>query len=133
MKKIILAVVVCMAVVLGGCKEKLVSTTYRIGCLDFQYSASNVSGILAIEEYLKANVEFNKLVTFEGHTQSENDAQAIALYENQIAKVDKDFVCSQLHEAEYYVYGIGTKSADGEYHTLKGTKFTSTGVEEVQD
>ena len=39
MKKVLFAIVVCLSMVLTGCKDKTISTTYTIGCLEYQYGS----------------------------------------------------------------------------------------------
>jgi hypothetical protein len=132
MKKVIFAAVVCMSLILGGCKEeKLISTKYSIGCLGFQYGSVEGSDWQAIEAYLKATVDFNKILVFEGHTQAENDAQAMARYEDQIDKLDNSLICSKLRDADYYIYGMYTNNADGSRRIMGAIKFTATGAEEI--
>lgn len=134
MKKAVIAVMVCMSFFLGACKDKMVSTTYTIGCLGYQYSAVNPSSDWqAIQDYMSSNVTFNKLVTYENKTVTENDAEASAYFDSQMAKVDTAYVCSLLEENDYYVYGIATQNADGSYRYVKAMKFSENGAVGVSE
>ncbi len=128
MKKIVFAVVVCLSLVLGACKQDPVVTKYTIGCLAYQYGSVEGSDWQAIEKYFKENVDFNGNVEFESASLSENDAQARSYYQEQMAKIDVAYVCSMLKEPDFYVYGIATVNADGTYRTVAGTKFTASGA-----
>jgi major membrane immunogen (membrane-anchored lipoprotein) len=128
MKKVVIAVVVCMSLLLGACKDKLVSTTYTIGCLGYQYGAVNPSDWQAIEDYMSSTVTYNKLVTFENKTVTENDAEAKAYFDTQMAKVDTEYVCSLMMGNDYYIYGIATQNTDGSYRYVKAMKFSENGA-----
>ncbi len=128
MKKVVIAVVVCMSIFLGACKDKLVSTTYTIGCLECQYGAVDPSDFQAIEEYMSSRVTYNKLITFENKTVTENDAEASAYFDAQMAKVDTAYICSLMSESDYYVYGIATQNSDGTLRYIKAMKFTEDGA-----
>ena len=128
MKKVVIAVVVCMSILLGACKDKLVSTTYTIGCLEYQYGAVDPSDFQAIEEYMSSRVTYNKLITFENKTVTENDAEASAYFDAQMAKVDTAYICSLMSESDYYVYGIATQNSDGTLRYIKAMKFTEDGA-----
>ena len=135
MKKVVIAVIVCMSLFLGACKDKMVSTTYTIGCLETQYGSVTASEWQSIEDYFSANVAFNKLVTFENKTASENDAEARAYCERQIVKLDTAYVCSLIAgtEIDYYIYGIETLNADGSSRYIKAIKFNKDGVVDVSE
>ena len=133
MKKAVIAVIVCMSLFLGACKDKTVSTTYTIGCLGFQYGSVNPSDWQAIQDYFSANVAFNKLVTFENKTVAENDAEARDYCEKQIVKLDTNYVCSLITEDDYYIYGIATQNADGSYRYIKAIKFKKDSVVDVSE
>lgn len=130
MKKVIFAVVVCMSLIFSGCKEELVTSKYTIGCLGYQTGSTQGSDWQAIEAYFKSTVDYNRILVFEGHTQAENDAQAVARYEEQKAKLDNDNVCSKLKGDDYFIYGIYTLKVDGSQRRLGAIKFTKSGVEE---
>lgn len=134
MKKVIIAVVVCMSLFMGACKDKLVSTTYTIGCLGYQYSAVNPpSDLQAIEDYMFSTVTYNKLVTFENKTVTENDAEASAYFDMQMAKVDTAYVCSLMAGNDYYIYGIATQNTDGTLRYIKAMKFSENGAVGVSE
>lgn len=133
MKKVVIAVIVCMSLFLGACKEKMVSTTYTIGCLGYQMGSVTPSDWVAIEDYFSSNVAFNKLVTYENKTTTENDAEALAYFNKQMEKVDVDYVCELLNEEDYYIYGIATLDQNDNYRYIKALKFKKEGVEEVKE
>jgi len=133
MKKIVFVVVVCLSVVLCACKQEPVITKYTIGCLEFQRGSAEGSNWKAIENYFAENVDFNKRVEFEGASLSENDAQARNYYNEQIAKIDQEQVCSMLKEPDYYVYGIATVNADGTYRYIAAMKFTASGASDYTE
>lgn len=133
MKKIVIAVIVCASLFLGACKEKLVSTSYTIGCLGYQLGAVVPSDWQAIEDYMSSNVAYNKVVTFENRTAPENDAEALDYFNNQMNKVDTAYICSLLSGEDYFVYGIATLDQDNSYRYIKAMKFMKDGVEEVKE
>ena len=131
MKKIVIAVIVCMSLFMGACKEKLVSTTYTIGCMGYQYGAVIPSDWQAVEDYFSSNVAYNKLIEFENKTVTENDAEALSYFDEQMKKVDTAYVCSLLSGDDYYIYGIATLGIDNQYRFIKALKFKEEGVEEL--
>ena len=84
-----------------------------------------------LERYFADNVEYNKLVTFEGTSLAENDAQAKSLCNSQLAKIDTAYVCGLLKSSDYFIYGIATLNVSGTYRFVKAMKFHSGGTEEV--
>jgi len=132
MKKVVFIAIVCLSVVLGACKH-VVTTEYTIGCLSFTAASLEGSEWQTIESYFQSNVEYNKLVSFDGNSLAENDAQARQLYNEQIQKIDADSVCSLLIGADDYTYGIATKNASGNYRIIKAMKFTANGATEVTE
>lgn len=130
MKKVVIAVIVCMSLFLGACKDKTVSTTYTIGCLGFQFGASDWQ---AVQDYFSSNVAFNQLVTFENKTVTENDAEALAYFDKQMEKVDTAYVCTLLTGEDYYIYGIATLDQNNNYRYIKAIKFMKDGAEEVTE
>jgi predicted aldo/keto reductase-like oxidoreductase len=132
MKKIVFAAIIFLSVVLGACKHN-VSTQYTIGCLGYQYGTVEESDWQALEDYFKTHVEFNKVVTFEGNSLAENDKQARELFDEQMAKIDADYVCTLLGGTDYYIYGIATLNAGGDYRYVKAMKFAPDGATEVTD
>lgn len=133
MKKIVFAVVVCLSIVFAGCKDKTVSTTYTIGCLEYQNGSLEGSDWETLQSYFSSQVMYNKTVTFENKTLAENDNEAKQLFNAQVAKLDKDYVCSLITDPDYFVYGIAKKVEDGSYRYIGTIKFTASGAtEEVQ-
>jgi len=130
MKKVLFAIVVCLSMVLTGCKDKTISTTYTIGCLEYQYGSVQGSEWNALQTYFENNVTYNKIVTFENKTLSENDAEAVQLYRGQVAKLDKEYVCSLLSDTDFFVYGIAKRNADGTYTRLGAIRFSENGAVE---
>lgn len=128
MKKVVFAVVVCLSLILGACKHETVTTKYTIGCLGYQYGSMEESDWKAIENYFSENVDFNKNVEFEGESLAENDVQAKNYYNEQIAKIDPEYVSSMLKGSDFYVYGISTLNADGSYRNIAAMKFTAGGA-----
>lgn len=131
MKNIVFFAIILLTFCLGGCKDKTVTTQYTIGCLGFEYGELSGSDLTEIESYLESHVEYNKLVSFEGLSLAENDAQARKLYYEQMEKVDVEHVCSLLNETDYFIYGIATLNASGDYRFVKATRFRSSGAEEM--
>ena len=93
MKKIVVVAIACLSLVFGACKNN-VTTQYTIGCLGYQYGSMEGSEWQAVEDYFKANVEYNTIVTFEGKSLAENDKQARDFYAEQMAKIDTAYVCT---------------------------------------
>ncbi len=133
MKKIVFAVVVCLSIVFSGCKDKTVTTTYTIGCLGYQTGAMSGSDWETLQSYFSSQVMYNKTITFENKTLAENDSEAEQLYNAQVAKLDKDYVCSLIADPDFFIYGIAKKVEDGSYRYIGAIKFTESGAtEEVQ-
>lgn len=132
MKKIVFVAIVCLSVVLGACHHN-VTTQYTIGCLGFQHGTIEGSQWQTVEDYFKSNVEYNKLVSFEGTSLAENDKQARQFYDKQMEKIDKDYVCSLLSGSDYFIYGIATLNASGTYRFVKAMKFASDGATEISE
>ena len=123
--------VVSLALLFSACTQK-VSTQYTVGCLGLQASSAGGSQWQDIERYFADHVEYNKLVTFEGTSLAENDAQAKSFCNSQLAKVDTAYVCGLLDGSDYFIYGIATLNASGSYRFIKTMKFTTDGaVDEV--
>lgn len=133
MKKIVFAVVVCLSLVLGACKQEPVVTKYTIGCMAYQYGSVEGSDWQAIEKYFKENVCFNESVEFESASLSENDAQARNYFQEQMAKIDIPYLSSLLKDPDFFVYGIATVNADGSYRTVASAKFTASGVSDYTE
>ena len=133
MKKAIFLAVVSLALIFTACKDKTVTTQYTIGNLGFQSGSVEGSQWEELQTYFQTNVEYNKVVEFEGKSLAENDAQARDLYQKQIEKIDDAYVCSLLQSTDYFIYGIATLTASGVYRIIKAIKFSADGTEEVTD
>ena len=114
MRKIVFVAIVCLSVVLGACKHS-VTTQYTIGCLGYQYGNLNPNGSdwAELESYFKSNVK--------------------QLFNEQWAKIDTAYVCGLLFGSDYFIYGIATLNAGGDYRRIEAKKFTHNGVEDVAD
>ena len=132
MKKIVFVVLAVVALCLGGCKDK-VTTQYTIGCLGYQHSTMGTTEWQVLENYFKSHVEYNQLVSFEGVSLAENDAQARAYYDEQMAKIDTAYVCTLLSGSDFFIYGIATLNASGDYRFIKAMKFMPDGATEVAE
>lgn len=132
MKKIVFVAIAVLALCLGGCKDH-VTTTYTIGCLEYQNGSTQGTDFQAIVDYFQTHVDYNNRVSFEGVSLAENDAQARKYFDEQMAKIDTAYVCSLLGGSDYFVYGIATLNAGGDYRYVKATKFTQGGAVEVTE
>ena len=130
MKKAVLAIIVCMAVILGACKEKTVINKYSIGCIGFSASSYNASDWTTLQDYFSSTVTYNTTVTFESSSESENDYKAKNLYNEQIKKLDTAYVCSLLNEPDFFIYGIYTLTSDSSYRVLGALRFEHNGTSE---
>ena len=133
MKKVIIVAMTLLAFCFGGCKEKTVSTQYTIGCLEHVTSGDSESQWEELVSYFQSHVVYNDLVTFEGISLAENDAQARQYFDEQIAKIDKAYICSLISSTDYFVYGIATMNASGTYRYVKAMKFWAEGTEEIME
>lgn len=86
-----------------------------------------------VESYFSTHVEYNQHVVFEGKSLAENDAQAKELYQSQVEKLDKEYVCSLIKGGDYFIYGIATINMDGSYRIIKAMRFQEDGVTEIED
>lgn len=132
MKKIVFVALAVIALCLEGCKDK-VTTQYTIGCLGYQNSSMGTTEWQVLESYFKSHVDYNQLVSFEGVSLAENDAQARAYYDEQMAKIDIPYVCTLLSGSDYFIYGIATLNASGDYRVVKAMKFMPGGATEVTE
>ncbi|MCR4878574.1 MAG: hypothetical protein K5901_04600 [Bacteroidales bacterium] len=133
MKKAIFMVVVSLALVFTACKDKKVTTQYTIGNLGYQSGSVQGSQWTELQDYFGKTVEYNKIVEFEGKSLAENDAQAREFCQKEIEKIDTAYVCSLLVSSDFFIYGIATLNASGEYRIVKALKFSEDGTEEVSD
>ena len=132
MKKIVFVAIVCLSVMLGACHRN-VTTQYTIGCLGYQHGTAEGSQWQAVEEHFRSNAEYNKIVEFEGTSLSENDRQARQYFDEQIVNIDKDYVCSLLVGSDFFIYGIATPNAGGDYRFVKAVKFSPDGATEIME
>lgn len=132
MKKIVFVALAVIALCMGGCKDK-VTTQYTIGCLEYQNGSTESTQWQALQDYFISHVDYNKLVSFEGVSLAENDAQARNYYDEQMKKIDNAYVCTMLSGSDYFVYGIATLNASGDYRFIKAMKYTPGGAMEVTE
>lgn len=130
MKRVVIAIIVCTSLFLISCKEKTITTNYSIGCIGFQSGSVDGTDWSAVESYFSSHVAYNKTVSFEGNSQSENDAQALKYYNDQIEKLDTAYVCSLINGSDYFIYGIQTLAADGTYKVIGALQFQHEGTSE---
>lgn len=131
MKKIVLAAIICISVILGGCKEETVVTTkYTIGNLGCNFSPAS-ENMQTLVEYFSSHVAYNKIVTFNNASLAENDHEALNYYNDQIAKLDTAYVCSLLEEHDYFIYGMATLKPDGTYRYIGAIRFEKSGTSDV--
>lgn len=134
MKKIVFVAIAVVALCLGGCKDKTITTQYTIGCLGYQYNPEDENNNWEnIQSYFKSQVDYNKIVEFESTSVSENDAQAIKYFDEQMAKIDTAYVCGMISGSDYFIYGIATLYASGAYRFVKAIKFQRDGIVEVSE
>lgn len=131
MKKIVLVAIIGVALLFGGCNNKLVSTQYTIGCLGYQYGSIEGTDWDELQSYFSSNVEYNKLITFESKTLAENDAKAKQLFDDQLKKLDTEYICSLLNSIDYLDYGIATLNMDGSYRYVRLVRFEESGMTEI--
>ena len=130
MKKIALFAIVCATLLLGGCHHEIFEVDYSIGCIGFQYGSVQGSDWENLETYFENNVDYNKVVTFEGKSIAEADKKAKKYFNEQIEKIDAKYVCSLLHSTDYFDYGIKTPIASGGYRYVKVMRYEENGAHE---
>lgn len=128
MKKIIVVALAFLSLCLVSCKDKTITTQYTIGCLGFQYGSAQGSDWEDLESYFSSHVDYNKLISFESTSLTENDAKAKQHFDEQLKKLDTVHVCSLLHGADYFNYGIATRDANGNFRSIKTVQFTGNGM-----
>ena len=84
-----------------------------------------------LEDYLASTVTLNKTVSFENTSEAQNDKEAKDLYNEQIKKLDTEYVCSLLKDPDYYIYGIYTLNPDGTQRIVGAMRFEQNGASEV--
>ena len=132
MKKIVFVAITFLALCLAGCNDKKVTTQYTIGCLGYQYGSIQGSDWEELEAYFKSHVAFNELVTYEGKSLAENDAQARQYFDEQMSKIDPEYICSLLHSSDFFIYGIATINAGGSYRIIKAMQVQENGMHETK-
>ena len=130
MKKIALFAIVCATMLFGGCRHETFTIDYAIGCVGYQYGIQGTDWE-NLQSYFETNVEFNKIVTFEGKSLAEADAKARQYCDEQLKKIDTVYVCSLLHNTDYYDYGITTQTANGGDRKIKVMRFEESGAHEL--
>lgn len=131
MKKVIFAIIICASMFLGACKEETVTTQYSIGCIGFSANSANPSDWETLENYFASTVSYNTTITYENNSKSENDKKAKDFYNEQLNKLNTEYVCSLLKEPDYFIYGIYTLNADGSHRILGALRFDPDGTSEV--
>ena len=133
MKKIALFAIVCATMLLGGCHHETFTINYAIGCVGYQQGSIQESEEEwnMLLNYFETHVELNKIVTFEGKSIAEADKKAKKYFDEQIEKIDETYVCSLLHNTDYYDYGITTQTANGSERNIKVIRFEESGAHEL--
>ncbi len=128
MKKVVIAIIVCTSLFLISCKEKTITTKYSIGCIGYQSGSIEGTDWTLLESYLSSQVAYNKTVTFEGKSHTENDAQALQYYNEQIEKLNTEYICSLIKGTDYLIYGIQTLDTEGAYKVIGAIQFQHEGT-----
>lgn len=131
MKKFAFFAIVCATLMLGSCRHETFTIDYSIGCIGYQYGSIQGSDWEELQTYFETHVDYNKTVSFEGKSMAEADAKARQYCDEQIKKIDADYVCSLLHGTDYFDYGIATINAGGDYRYIKVVRFKEYGTYEV--
>ncbi len=131
MKKIILFAIACATLILGSCRHETFTIDYSIGCVGYQYGTIQGSEWEDLQSYFETHVDYNKTVSFEGKSLAEADMKARQYCDEQIKKIDADYVCSLLHGEDYFDYGIATINAGGDYRYIKTIRFKEYGTYEL--
>ncbi|MCQ2277174.1 MAG: hypothetical protein MJZ87_09565 [Bacteroidales bacterium] len=127
MKKILTFCVITVAILLSSCKDKTITTDYTIGCIGY-YSVDPASDWVGFEEYMQSVADYNMVVHFTNKTLAENDAQALAYFDEQSGKVNYVQACSFIHGVDELSYGIARYNEIGDISILKSVTFTANGV-----
>jgi len=125
MKKTILAVLCCMLVAFGfsSCDKVTIQSAYGIGIHSFKASGDDFYNFcLYLTEKGVPYAGDESILIFEGKNKAECDAQAVAFFEKQVAKLSYEEVEAFLEfPASFYVeYSLvgSTKSPDEESPVL---------------
>lgn len=127
MKKILVLCIAILSILFTSCKEKTITTDYTIGCISY-YAYAPESNWTGFQDYMNNVVDYNIVVHFTNTTLVENDAQAIAYFDDQLSKIDYTQACSFIKDPDELVYGIARYNEIGEITTLKSVTFTENGV-----
>lgn len=130
MKKVVIAIIVCTSLFMISCKDKTVTSLYTIGCIGYQSGNMDPTDWTAVESYFSSQVAYNEKVQYEGKSQAENDAQALQYYNEQLNKLDAEYVCSLIKGSDFFVYGIQTLNSDGSYRVIGAIQFQHNGTSE---
>ena len=133
MKKIALFAIVCATLLFSGCHHETFTIDYSIGCVGYQFGSIQGSDEERNEliNYFETNEEFNKIITFEGKSLAEADAKARQYFDEQLKKINTAYVCSLLHNPDYYDFGITTRTATGNSRDIKVIRFEESGAHEL--
>lgn len=127
MKKILVLCIVTLSILFSSCKDKTITTDYTIGCISY-YAYAPESNWTGFQDYMKSVVDYNLVVHFTNTTIAENDAQAIAYFDDQLSKIDYTQACSFIKDPDKLVYGIARFDEIGNAYTLKSVTFTESGI-----
>ncbi len=134
MRKRLFLGILTLLLMFTACDDKKITTVYSTGCIGFTSSYTTESKWQDLDEYMDKTVDsYNKTITFESETISENDNKAASFVETQMTKVDKDKVSSFIKGNDTYIYGIRKANANGSYTVVKAYKFDKDGCEEYKD
>jgi len=132
MKKLSIILLFFSAILLSGCGDKTVTNYYSIGCMTY-------GGIMlysdwdGFEECISSQVDYNQTLSFTSETKEENDAKAVAYFNEQAAKLNTDTLCTFIAPGDHIVYGVGYSVSDESFYILQGLVFSSTGVEDYDE
>lgn len=132
MKRLLAITLLCCTVLLLGCKESNVTNHYSIGCLSYKGNML-LSDWDGFESYISSQADYNIILTFTSKSKEENDAKAIQYFDEQVAKLDTDSLCTYIAPGDYIVYGIGYSISEESFYILKGLTFGNEGVSEYDE
>ncbi|MCR4964804.1 MAG: hypothetical protein K6A41_04030 [Bacteroidales bacterium] len=132
MKKLSVILLFFSAILLLGCGDKTVTNHYSIGCLAYtglmQYSDWD-----GFEECISSQVTYNEQLSFTSESKEENDAKAVAYFNEQAEKLETDTLCTFIAPGDQIIYGVGYSVSDSSFYILKGIVFSSTGTFEFDE
>ncbi len=132
MKKLFCIMVLCCAALFMGCSDKNVTNQYSIGCLAYRNNM-HYSDWDGFESYISSQVVYNEIISFTSETKEENDAKAVAYFNEQAEKLDTDSLCTFIAPGDYIVYGVGYSIDEHSFYILKGLIFKSDGAEDYDE